>query len=50
MTINLGCASVDNHIPRDNIFDYHPRRECNIYIIYLKFAAVCYASDSIKNA
>ena len=31
--INLGCASVDNHIPRDDIFDYHPRRECNIYII-----------------
>ena len=20
------CASVDNHIPRDDIFDYHPRR------------------------
>ena len=33
--INLGCASVDNHIPRDDIFDYHPRRKCNIYIIYL---------------
>ena len=31
MIINLGCASVDNHIPRDDIFDYHPRRECNIY-------------------
>ena len=31
--INLGCASVDNHIPRDDIFDYHPRRECNIYIL-----------------
>ena len=27
------CASVDNHIPQDDIFDYHPRRECNIYII-----------------
>ena len=37
MIINLGCASVDNHIPRDDIFDYHPRRECNIYIyIYIK--------------
>ena len=24
MIINLGCASVDNHIPRDDIFDYHP--------------------------
>ena len=32
--INRGCASVDNHIPRDDIFDYHPIRECNIYIIY----------------
>ena len=27
------CASVDNHIPRDDILDYHPLRECNIYII-----------------
>ena len=35
LIINLGCASVDNHIPRDDIFDYHPRRECNIYIIYI---------------
>ena len=33
MIINLGCASVDNHIPRDDIFDYHHIRECNIYII-----------------
>ena len=33
MIINLGCASVDNHIPRDDIFDYHPIRECNIYIV-----------------
>ena len=24
MIINLGCASVDNHIPQDDIFDYHP--------------------------
>ena len=31
--INLGCTSVDNHIPRDDIFDYHPIRECNFYII-----------------
>ena len=22
MIINLDCASVDNHIPRDDIFDY----------------------------
>ena len=34
MTINLGCTSVDNHIPRDDIFDYHPIRERNIYIIF----------------
>ena len=33
MIINPGCASVDNHIPGDDIFDYHPRRECNIHII-----------------
>ena len=33
MINNLGCASVDNHIPRDDIFDYHPHRECNIYIL-----------------
>ena len=32
------CASVDNHIPRDDIFDYHPRRECNIYILFFKVA------------
>ena len=34
MIINLSCASVDNHIPRDDIFDFHPIRECNIYIIF----------------
>ena len=33
MIINLGCTSVDNHIPRDDICDYHPRRECNICIL-----------------
>ena len=33
MIINLGCAWVDNHIPRDDIFDYHSIRECNIYIL-----------------
>ena len=37
MIINLGCASVDNHIPWDDIFDYHPLRECNIYIISLNY-------------
>ena len=39
MIISLSCASVDNHIPRDVIFDYHPLRECNIYIIYVYY---CY--------
>ena len=24
---------VDNHISRDDIFDYHPSRKCNIYLI-----------------
>ena len=33
MIINLGCASVDNHIPWDDIFDYHLCRECIIYIL-----------------
>ena len=33
MIINRGAAEVDNHIPRDDIFDYHTRRECNIYIL-----------------
>ena len=31
--INRGAAEVDNHILRDEIFDYHPLRECNIYFI-----------------
>ena len=31
--INRGAAEVDNHISRDDIFDYHPHRECNIYFI-----------------
>ena len=29
MIINLGCASVDNHIPRNDIFDSNTLRECN---------------------
>ena len=49
MIINLGCASVDIHIPRDDIFDYHPRRECNIkyYVgniakqIYVLYVTLC---------
>ena len=32
MIINLGCASVDNHIPRDDIFDHHPLK--NVIFIY----------------
>ena len=35
MIINLGCASVDYHIPWDDIFHYHPISECNIHIISL---------------
>ena len=31
--INRGAAEVDNHVSRDDIFDYHPRRDCNIYFI-----------------
>ena len=31
--INRGTAEVDNHISRDDIFGYHPIRECNIYFI-----------------
>ena len=31
--INRDAAEVDNHISRDDIFEYHPRRECNIYFI-----------------
>ena len=31
--INRGAADVDNHISRDDIFDFHPSRKCNIYFI-----------------
>ena len=31
--INQGAAQVDNQISRDDIFDYHPSRKCNIYFI-----------------
>ena len=31
--INRGAAEVDNQISRDDIFDYHPSRKCNIYFI-----------------
>ena len=50
--INRGAAEVDNHIPRDDIFDYHPLRECNIYFIIPKqsildplFFTVCFLLD-----
>ena len=31
--IKQGAAEVDNHISRDEIFDYHSIREYNIYFI-----------------
>ena len=31
--INRGAAGVDNHISRDDIFVFHPIRECNFYFI-----------------
>ena len=34
---DVGELEVDNHIPRDDIFDYHPLRECNIYIVLVKY-------------
>ena len=48
MIINLGCASIDNHIPRDDIFDYHPLRECNIYILSHIRDTIC--RDNPKSA
>ena len=48
MIINLGCASVDNHIPQDDIFDYCPIRECNIYILSAKLIQ-CFLSLCIEN-
>ena len=47
MIINLGCASADNHIPRDDIFDYHPLRECNIYIILM--LKICSTRDKMES-
>ena len=49
--INRGAAEVDNHISRDDIFDYHPLRECNIYFIIPNrtldslFFTVCFLLD-----
>ena len=34
--INRGAAEVDYHILRDDFFDYHPSRKCNIYFIIPK--------------
>ena len=31
--INRGAAEFDNHNSRDDIFDFHPSRKCNIYFI-----------------
>ena len=31
--INRGAAEVNNHISRDDIFDFHLSRKCNIYFI-----------------
>ena len=31
--INRGAAEVDNHISRDDFFDFHPSRKCKIYFI-----------------
>ena len=51
LIINRGAAKVDNHISRDDIFGYHPLRECNIYFIIPNraldplFATVCFLLD-----
>ena len=29
-----GAGEVDNHISRDDIFNYHPHRECYIILLY----------------
>ena len=49
--INRGAPEVDNHISRDDIFDYYPLRECNIYFIIPNrtldplFSTVCFLLD-----
>ena len=49
--INQGAAEVDYHISRDDIFNYHPLRECNIYFIIPNrtldplFSIVCFLID-----
>ena len=41
--IYRGAAEVDNHITRDDIFDYHPLKECNIYYIQRLFSAFIFS-------
>ena len=49
--IKGGAAEVDNHISRDDMFDYHPLRECNSYFIIPNttlnplFSTVCFLLD-----
>ena len=40
MTIKLSFALVDNHMPQNNIFNYHPLRECNIYMLYCEMCNI----------
>ena len=39
--INRGAVEAENHISMDDIFDYHPLRECNIYF-YTKQIIRCF--------
>ena len=52
MIINRGAAEVNNHISRDDIFDYHPIRKCNIYFIIQNIRSIIflglYGEDSSK--
>ena len=53
VVINQGAAEVDNHISRDDIFDYHPLRDCKCYIYSIIpnrtldpfFSTVCFLLD-----
>ena len=36
--LKISSLECDDHIPRDDIFDYHPIRERNIYII----SSICF--------
>ena len=46
MIITIGCASVDNHIPRDDIFNYHPLK--HVIFIYYMLGQFLYVSFSIS--